>query len=108
MTGDRAGYEQRPSSVDGGRFALIDGAWRHAPNPSPPRAGAPVAALTGDFEERPLSVDGAWFARVEGEWKQVGFVAPPDRPAQPIPDGYASIDGALTRIDPPADKAEAA
>lgn len=60
------------------------------------------------YEQAPISVDGAWFARVEGEWKRVGFVAPPDRPARTIPDGYISFEGALSRIDPPADETQAA
>jgi len=92
-------------------LAFVDGEWKQVRNPNPPIRGvSPAAIPEGNREQGQVSVDGAWLALVEGQWKRVGFVTPsaPARPGRSIPEGSVSVDGALPRVEVPAEETEAA
>jgi hypothetical protein len=73
MLSDNPGPAQEPISVDGARYAIVDGELEHV---------GVVGDLNGADEEPfflpdgHVSVDGARFAIIDGEWKHVGATGP--------------------------------
>lgn len=88
--------EQRPISVDGALFALVERQWVHVP-----RSRSTTTSPSPAIPEGYVSIDGAWFQSVDGELRPTGSPIPaPAAPVRAIPDGYVSVDGALLPIEP--------
>jgi hypothetical protein len=86
--------EQGPVSVDGARYAIVDGEWSRVgffDSPKDPDA-RPFSLPDGH-----VSVDGAVYAIIDGEWTRAGFSGSrKDLDATPfsLPEGHVSVDGA--------------
>jgi hypothetical protein len=86
-------------SIDGARYALVDGQWALVPSPlSEPAVGRPPVP------DGYVSVGGAWFRTVDGRLEPTTSPLPaaPAR-GRPIPEGYVSVDGALLRVEAPSE-----
>ena len=87
--------EARPASrwisVDGARFDLERGEWA----PERGTVDGDASAARDGF----LSVDGAWFDVARGAWGVPPWLAAAREP-HVVPEGYASVDGALLPVEP--------